>query len=80
MPKRVNITESQWGHVESKLPKAENDCLQMDLVDTKQKSRESIGKAFKLGIYYARAKRDLHLRKEIKNKLDDMIQNLDTNE
>ena len=80
MPKRVNITEIQWGHIESKLPKAENDCLQMDLVDTKQKSRESIGKAFKLGIHFAKAKRDLHLRKEIKNKLDDMIQNLDTNE
>ena len=80
MPKRISITESQWGHIESKLPKAENDCLQMDLVDTKQKSRESIGKAFKLGIHFAKAKRDLHLRKEIKNKLDDMIQNLDTNE
>ena len=80
MPKRINILESQWGHVESQLPKAENDCLQMDLVDTKQKSRESIGKAFKLGIHFAKAKRDLHLRKEIKNKLDDMIQNLDTNE
>ena len=80
MPKKINISESQWGHIETMLPKAENDCLQMDLVDTKQKSRESIGKAFKLGIHFAKAKRDLHLRKEIKNKLDDMIQNLDTNE
>ena len=80
MPKRINILESQWGNIESKLPKAENDCLQMDLVDTKQKSRESIGKAFKLGIYYAKARNDLYMRKRIKNELDGMVQALDKDE
>jgi hypothetical protein len=77
MPKRININESQWGHVADKLPQVENDCLQMDLVDTKQQSRESIARAFKLGIRYAKAENDLYMRKEIKQKLDDMIQAVD---
>ena len=80
MPKRVNITESQWGIFESKLLKAENDWLQMDLVDIKQKSRELIGKAFKLGIKYAMARYDLYTRKNIKNEFDGLVQTLDKDE
>lgn len=55
----------------------ENDRLSMDIVDTKQKSRESIDKAFKLGIKYAKNKNDLYVRKEIKKELDGMVQALD---
>ena len=80
MPKRINILESQWGHVESQLPKAENDCLQMQIVDTKQDARELIGKAFKLGIKYAKAKNDLYMRKRIKNEFDGLVQALDKDE
>ena len=88
--KRISISEAQYdgvlkrfednGHDDNEIKTVENDCLSMELVDTKQKSRESIDDAFKLGIKYARAKKDLYLRKEIKKKLDDMIQALDKEE
>ena len=85
--KRISISEAQYdgvlkrfednGHNDNEIKAVENDRLSMELVDTKQKSRESIDDAFKLGIKYARAKKDLYLKKEIKKKLDDMIQALD---
>ena len=85
--KRVSITEAQYDGVlkrfedggidDKEIKTIENDRLSMELMDSKQKSRESIDDAFKLGIKYARAKKDLYLRKEIKKKLDDMIQALD---
>jgi hypothetical protein len=49
-------------------------------VDTKQDAREYIDKAFKLGIKYAKAWNDLYMRKEIKNKLDGLVQALDKDE
>lgn len=82
--KRVNILESQYDGVLMKyqvddgdIKAIENDLLSMDIVDTKQKSRESIDKAFKLGIKYEKSKNDLYVRKEIKKELDDMVQALD---
>ena len=83
--KRISITETQYDGVlkrfedggDNEIKAIENDRLSMELVDTKQKSRESIDDAFKLGIKYARAKKDLYLRKEIKKKLDDIVQALD---
>ena len=82
--KRVNILESQYDGVlmkyqvdDSNIKAIENDRLSMDIVDTKQKSRESIDKAFNLGIKYAKSKNDLYVRKKIKKELDDMVQALD---
>ena len=82
--KRVQITENQYDNVLKKfqvddgdIKTIENDRLEMDIVDTKQMSRELITKAFKLGIKYVKSKNDLYKRKEIKKELDDMIQALD---
>lgn len=82
--KRVHLIENQYDTVLKKyqvddddINTIENDRLEMDIVDTKQKSRELITKAFKLGIKYAKSKNDLYMRKEIKKELDDMIQALD---
>ena len=82
--KRVQITENQYDNVLKKfqvddgdIKTIENDRLEMDIVDTKQKSRELITKAFKLGIKYVKSKNDLYMRKEIKKELDDLIQALD---
>ena len=82
--KRVQITENQYDNVLKKfqvddgdIKTIENDRLEMDIVDTKQDARMLIGKAFKLGIKYAKSKNDLYMRKEIKKELDDMIQALD---
>ena len=82
--KRVQITENQYDNVLKKfqvddgdIKTIENDRLQMDIVDTKQKSKELITKAFKLGIKYVKSKNDLYMRKEIKKELDNMIQALD---
>ena len=82
--KRVQITENQYDNVLKKfqvgdgdIKTIENDRLQMDIVDTKQKSRELITKAFRLGVKYHANRKDLYARKEIKKKLDDMIQALD---
>ena len=81
--KRVQITENQYDNVLKKfqvddgdIKTIENDRLEMDIIDTKQKSRELITKAFKLGIKYVKSKNDLYMRKEIKKKLDSMIQAL----
>ncbi len=83
--KRVQITENQYDNVLKKfqvddgdIKTIENDRLEMDIVDTKQKSRELITKAFKLGIKYTKCKNDLYVRKEIKKELDGMIQALDS--
>ena len=83
--KRVQISENQYDNVLKKfqvddgdIKTIENDRLEMDIVDTKQKSRELITKAFKLGIKYVRRKNDLYMRKEIKKELDDMVQALDS--
>ena len=82
--KRVQITENQYDNVLKKfqvddgdIKTIENDRLEMDIVDTKQMSRELITKAFKLGIKYVKSKNDLYMRKEIKKELDDLIQALD---
>lgn len=83
--KRVQISENQYDNVLKKfqvddgdIKTIENDRLEMDIVDTKQKSRELITKAFRLGVKYAKSKNDLYVRKEIKKELDDMIQALDS--
>ena len=83
--KRAHVTENQYYTVLKKflvddndIKSIENDRLQMDIVDTKQKSRELITKAFKLGIKYTKCKNDLYVRKEIKKELDGMIQALDS--
>ena len=82
--KRVQITENQYDNVLKKfqvddgdIKTIENDRLQMDIVDTKQDARMLIGKAFKLGVMYGKHRTDIYARKEIKKKLDDMIQALD---
>lgn len=82
--KRVHLVENQYDTVLKKyqvddddINTIENDHLEMDIVDTKQKSRELITKAFKLGIKYVKSKNDLYMRKEIKKELDDMVQALD---
>ena len=82
--KRVHLIENQYDTVLKKyqvddddIKTIENDRLQMDIVDAKQDARMLIGKAFKLGIKYAKSKNDLYMRKEIKKELDDMIQALD---
>lgn len=82
--KRAHVTENQYDTVLKKylvddddIKSIENDRLQMDIVDTKQKSRELITKAFKLGIKYVKSKNDLYMRKEIKKELDSMVQALD---
>ena len=82
--KRVQITENQYDTVLKKyqvddddIKTIENDRLQMDIVDAKQKSRELITKAFELGIKYTKSKNDLFMRKEIKKELDSMVQALD---
>jgi len=82
--KRVQITENQYDNVLKKflvddddIKSIENDRLEMDIVDTMQKSRELITKAFRLGIKYHALRKDLYARKEIKKKLDDMIKVLD---
>ena len=83
--KKAHITENQYDTVLKKyqaddddIKSIENDRLEMDIVDTKQKSRELITKAFKLGIKYTKCKNDLYVRKEIKKELDGMIQALDS--
>ena len=85
--KRVQITENQYDNVLKKfqvddddIKTIENDRLQMDIVDAKQKSRELITKAFELGIKYTKSKNDLFMRKEIKKELDSMVQALDDKE
>jgi len=82
--KRAHVTENQYDTVLKKylvddddIKSIENDRLEMDIVDTKQMSRELITKAFKLGIKYTKSKNDLYMRKEIKKELDDLIQALD---
>lgn len=82
--KRAHVTENQYDTVLKKylvddddIKSIENDRLEMDIVDTKQMSRELITKAFKLGIKYVKSKNDLYMRKEIKKELDDLIQALD---
>jgi len=82
--KRVHLIENQYDTVLKKyqvddddIKTIENDRLQMDIVDAKQKSRELITKAFELGIKYTKSKNDLFMRKEIKKELDNMIQALD---
>lgn len=82
--KRVQITENQYDNVLKKfqvddgdIKTIENNRLEMGIVDTKQKSRELITKAFRLGIKYHALRKDLYARKEIKKKLDDMIKVLD---
>lgn len=81
--KRAHVTENQYDTVLKKylvddddINTIENDRLEMDIIDTKQKSRELITKAFKLGIKYVKSKNDLYMRKEIKKELDSMIQAL----
>ena len=85
--KRVHLIENQYDTVLKKyqvddgdIKTIENDRLQMGIVDTKQKSRELITKAFKLGIKYTKSKNDLFMRKEIKKELDSMVQALDDKE
>lgn len=82
--KRVHLIENQYDTVLKKyqvddgdIKTIENDRLQMDIVDAKQKSRELITKAFELGIKYTKSKNDLFMRKEIKKELDSMVQALD---
>lgn len=82
--KRVHLIENQYDTVLKKyqvddddIKTIENDRLQMDIVDAKQKSRELIIKAFELGIKYTKSKNNLFMRKEIKKELDSMIQALD---
>ena len=82
--KKAHITENQYDTVLKKyqvddgdIKTIENDRLEMDIVDTKQKFRELISKAFKLGIKYVKRKNDLYMRKEIKKELDDLVQALD---
>ena len=82
--KRAHITENQYDTVLKKyqvddndINTIENDRLEMDIVDAKQKSRELITKAFRLGVKYVKSKNDLYMRKEIKKELDNMIQALD---
>lgn len=82
--KRAHVTENQYDTVLKKylvddddIKTIENDRLQMDIVDAKQKSRELITKAFELGIKYTKSKNDLFMRKEIKKELDSMVQALD---
>lgn len=82
--KRAHITENQYDTVLKKyqvddndINTIENDRLEMDIVDAKQKSRELITKAFRLGVKYVKSKNDLYMRKEIKKELDDMVQALD---
>lgn len=82
--KRAHVTENQYDTVLKKylvddddIKTIDNNRLEMDIVDTKQKSRELITKAFKLGIKYVKSKNDLYMRKEIKKELDDLIQALD---
>ena len=82
--KRAHVTENQYDTVLKKylvddddIKSIENDRLEMEIVDTKQMSRELITKAFKLGIKYVKSKNDLYMRKEIKKELDDLIQALD---
>ena len=82
--KRAHVTENQYDTVLKKylvddddIKSIENNRLEMGIVDTKQKSRELITKAFKLGIKYVKSKNDLYMRKEIKKELDNMIQALD---
>lgn len=84
--KRVHLVENQYDTVLKKyqvddddIKTIENDRLQMDIVDAKQKSRELITKAFELGIKYTKSKNDLFMRKEIKKELDSMVQALDDN-
>ena len=78
------MTENQYDNVLKKylvddddIKSIENDRLEMDIVDTKQKSRELITKAFRLGVKYHANRNDLYARKEIKKRLDYMIQALD---
>ena len=85
--KRVHLIENQYDTVLKKyqvddddIKTIENDRLQMDIVDAKQKSRELITKAFELGIKYTKSKNDLFMRKEIKKELDSMVQALDDKE
>lgn len=85
--KRAHITENQYDKNlrtflvdDDDINTIENDRLEMDIVDTKQKSRELITKAFKLGIKYVKSKNDLYMRKEIKKELDSMVQALDDKE
>lgn len=80
------MTENQYDNVLKKfqvgdgdIKTIENDRLEMGIVDTKQKSRELITKAFRLGVKYHANRNDLYARKEIKKKLDDMVQALDDN-
>lgn len=82
--KRAHVTENQYDKNlrtflvdDDDIKTIENDRLEMDIIDTKQKSRELITKAFKLGIMYVKSKNDLFMRKEIKKELDSMIQALD---
>ena len=52
----------------------------MDIVDAKQDARMLIGKAFKLGVMYDKHRTDIYARKEIKKKLDELIQAIDDKE
>ena len=83
--KRAHVTENQYDTVLKKflvddddIKSIENNRLEMGIVDTKQKSRELITKAFRLGCKYVKSKNDLFMRKEIKKELDDMVQALDS--
>ena len=89
MSKRVNIMESQYGILKKfeveddkglsgdEKVKVDNQFLGMEIVDVKDAARQMITKAFRLGIKYHALRKDLYARKEIKKKLDDMIQVLD---
>ena len=89
MSKRVNILESQYGILKKfeieddkglsrdEKVKIDNQFLGMEIVDVKDAARQMITKAFRLGIKYGRNPKDLYLRKEIKQKIDGMIQSVD---
>ena len=86
--KRVKITESQYdgflkqfehnGNLtdDDKI-QIDNQFLNIELTDVKQTARDMITKAFELGKKYATHPKDLHLRSEIKQELDKMIQAVD---
>ena len=85
--KRVQISENQYDTILKKfqiddddIKTIENDRLQMDIVDTKQDARMLIGKAFKLGVMYGKHRTDIYARREIKKKLDELIQAFDDKE
>ncbi|WP_028902732.1 hypothetical protein [Prevotella sp. P6B4] len=86
--KRVKITESQYDGFLKQFEhndnltdddkiQIDNQFLNIELTNVKQTARDMITKAFELGKKYAIHPKDLHLRSEIKQELDKMVQAVD---